>query len=263
MTRPVLAAWLLLCSAGTVFAQGDETPPAPPQQDPKAAYQELAAAYGKAFAEWREAAKLAIKAAQESGGDFPAIAMRPPSKQFVERAIALAGDHAGTDGAVPFLVFVVKNAYEEHAEVRQALKALWADHSATAAIAPALDHVARVYFSDHDVQAEVTQLLDAVVDDNPDVDVKAQALITRGNLRLQIAENDAQRDAAAADIRKAAATTKNADVLKLAKDALFEIENLQIGCTAPDIVAKDTDGVDFKLSDYRGKVILLDFWGFW
>jgi peroxiredoxin len=31
----------------------------------------------------------------------------------------------------------------------------------------------------------------------------------------------------------------------------------------PDIVAKDTDGVDFKLSDYRGKVVLLDFWGFW
>ena len=23
------------------------------------------------------------------------------------------------------------------------------------------------------------------------------------------------------------------------------------------------DGVTFKLSDYRGKVILLDFWGYW
>jgi cytochrome oxidase Cu insertion factor (SCO1/SenC/PrrC family) len=29
---------------------------------------------------------------------------------------------------------------------------------------------------------------------------------------------------------------------------------------APDIVATDQDGKEFKLSDYRGKVVLLDFW---
>ncbi len=30
-----------------------------------------------------------------------------------------------------------------------------------------------------------------------------------------------------------------------------------------DFEATDTDGVKFKLSDYRGKVVMLDFWGFW
>ena len=30
--------------------------------------------------------------------------------------------------------------------------------------------------------------------------------------------------------------------------------------TAPDIVGTDQDGKEFKLSDYRGKVVLLDFW---
>lgn len=29
---------------------------------------------------------------------------------------------------------------------------------------------------------------------------------------------------------------------------------------APDIVGTDQDGRQFKLSDYRGKVVLLDFW---
>jgi peroxiredoxin len=29
---------------------------------------------------------------------------------------------------------------------------------------------------------------------------------------------------------------------------------------APDIEGEDQDGVRFKLSDYRGKVVLLDFW---
>ena len=33
--------------------------------------------------------------------------------------------------------------------------------------------------------------------------------------------------------------------------------------SAPDIAGTDTDGVAFKLSDYSGKVILLDFWGDW
>ena len=44
---------------------------------------------------------------------------------------------------------------------------------------------------------------------------------------------------------------------------LFELDHLQVGMVAPDIEAKDQDGVAFKLSDYRGKVVLLDFWGFW
>ena len=32
---------------------------------------------------------------------------------------------------------------------------------------------------------------------------------------------------------------------------------------APEIEAEDLDGVSFKLSDYRGKVVVLDFWGNW
>lgn len=44
---------------------------------------------------------------------------------------------------------------------------------------------------------------------------------------------------------------------------VFELKNLRIGMVAPDIVANDLDGVEFKLSDYRGKVVVLDFWGNW
>jgi hypothetical protein len=37
----------------------------------------------------------------------------------------------------------------------------------------------------------------------------------------------------------------------------------QVGQPAPEIAAEDVDGVQFKLSDYRGKVVMLDFWGNW
>jgi hypothetical protein len=44
---------------------------------------------------------------------------------------------------------------------------------------------------------------------------------------------------------------------------LFEIRHLSVGKAAPDISGKDIDGRAFKLTDYRGKVVLLDFWGHW
>jgi hypothetical protein len=44
---------------------------------------------------------------------------------------------------------------------------------------------------------------------------------------------------------------------------LYAIRNLSVGRTAPEISGIDVDGRTFKLSDYRGKVVLLDFWGHW
>ncbi|MDG2013349.1 MAG: redoxin domain-containing protein [Pirellulaceae bacterium] len=48
-----------------------------------------------------------------------------------------------------------------------------------------------------------------------------------------------------------------------AKGTIFEMRYLAIGKTAPDISGEDLDGEEFKLSDYRGKVVVLDFWGDW
>jgi hypothetical protein len=38
---------------------------------------------------------------------------------------------------------------------------------------------------------------------------------------------------------------------------------IAIGKPAPEISGEDLDGKSFKLSDYRGKVVMLDFWGNW
>ena len=48
-----------------------------------------------------------------------------------------------------------------------------------------------------------------------------------------------------------------------ARAALEEMKVRGIGKPAPDIAGDDLDGKPFKLSDYKGKVVLLDFWGFW
>jgi hypothetical protein len=47
-----------------------------------------------------------------------------------------------------------------------------------------------------------------------------------------------------------------------ARAELFGIRHLTVGKQAPDIEGEDQDGKRFKLSDYRGKVVLLDFWSY-
>jgi hypothetical protein len=48
-----------------------------------------------------------------------------------------------------------------------------------------------------------------------------------------------------------------------AASELNEIRNLGIGKPCPEIVGEDIDGKPFKLSDYKGKVVVVDFWGDW
>ncbi len=49
----------------------------------------------------------------------------------------------------------------------------------------------------------------------------------------------------------------------LAAPPLFELKYLSVGKTAPEIDGEDIGGVKFSLGDYRGKVVLLSFWGDW
>lgn len=71
--------------------------------------------------------------------------------------------------------------------------------------------------------------------------------------------------------KKASDATNTAidfDVVKPASfDGDFNPEGLEVGTEvgklAPEIIGEDLDGVAFKLSDYRGKVVMLDFYGDW
>ena len=43
----------------------------------------------------------------------------------------------------------------------------------------------------------------------------------------------------------------------------FVLVNFSVGATPPDIEGKDAEGKPLKLSDFRGKVVLLDFFADW
>jgi hypothetical protein len=44
---------------------------------------------------------------------------------------------------------------------------------------------------------------------------------------------------------------------------LFRLEHLRVGKPFPEIEGQDATGASFKLSDYRGKVRVIEFWGLW
>ena len=74
---------------------------------------------------------------------------------------------------------------------------------------------------------------------------------------------DDKRLEAIADLRQVCELVPGTDRSAAAERGLFELENLQNGMPVPEIVGPDIDGVEFKLSDYRGKVVVIDFWGDW
>ena len=49
----------------------------------------------------------------------------------------------------------------------------------------------------------------------------------------------------------------------MAENGLFVMRHLSVGKVAPEITGQDIDGRPFKLSDYRGKVVMLSFWAHW
>jgi thiol-disulfide isomerase/thioredoxin len=97
-------------------------------------------------------------------------------------------------------------------------------------------------------QAEAEQLLERVKRDFADVPQPQFMAEGPGNLRLS---------------RNAMPQTNLKTYGSLAEQALFEIRALAVGKVAPDVEGEDADGRRFKLSDYRGKVVVLTFSGNW
>lgn len=51
--------------------------------------------------------------------------------------------------------------------------------------------------------------------------------------------------------------------LNLFQSFKVQDDGLKIGAMAPEFVMKDINGREVKLSDYKGKIVLIDFWASW
>lgn len=232
------------------------------------------------------------QAAKDDAERQKIIADMPKQDVFAKKLWPIV-DEAPTDEASAKALCWIANA-AEGADKQKACDLLLQHHLARPEIADVLQSMV------YEPSASSLAFLERVAKDAPSADVKGKALFAQAQLCNQIVEtanrlaggNDeelknfleylgAERSAWLRGIDKKAFAARAealfdkvvADHAKvamydgtlgdLAKAELFETRNLAIGKVAPDIVGKDADGNPMKLSDYRGKVVVLDFWGEW
>ncbi|MGH9777615.1 MAG: TlpA family protein disulfide reductase, partial [Candidatus Acidiferrales bacterium] len=79
----------------------------------------------------------------------------------------------------------------------------------------------------------------------------------------QVHWEDGRKDEAKAAFEMARAAAPERWTAKKAEQYLFELEKLNVGQPAPTFSATTLDGKPVRLEDYRGKVVLLNFWATW
>lgn len=174
----------------------------------------------------------------------------------------LVADNLKEEGVSKIIEWVIENGYAQ--ERKKVGELIWS--------LPKNDQLMVKYVQILSFYGEREQL-EAVIKKLPNGNVNQKA---RFRLALLIAE-DAQRDLTLTDTERAKENQTVVSILdklkkeddldeflqRWIKDLRYKVTHLVVGCEAPEIEGFDQDGKRFRLSDYRGKVVLLPFWGIW
>lgn len=225
----------------------------------EAMYASIEADYNSEMKEFREA----FESAKPSEKRKVYSEQFPDMNEFSDRFMELAEKHPKSDVAAMSLGWVVSNVRSGDANAK-ATELLFENHMDSKEIASACFPLAR----SEDPAAQ--ERLEMLVKKSPHDVVKGAATLCLATRLKSLSEQDDSIEQSDYLAMFKTVVDDYGDIefngTKLSKDAavaIFEIENLSIGSEAPDIQAEDLDGVVFKLSDYRGKVVVLDFWGHW
>ncbi len=188
-------------------------------------------------------------------------------KQLLKDARAIAEAEAGTETAAEGWAFVLTNAPQVgNMELAgKAFDILIAKHLASPAwkeLAPTIGGLPSMGLDEE----KVDKALHSLMEKSPHKLVQAAAMFSLGDYLTGQSDELKHTDGLALleRVSKEFADVKEAqDYVKRAEGTMFRIEKLQPGMPVPDFEASDENGVKFKLSDYKGKVVLIDFWGFW
>lgn len=259
-TSTFLATWALLCAP---WAGAQEEKAAPPK-DPKQRLESLEAEMKQIIDDWRAQAskqREEIEKARKEGKPIPAISMRPDFSKLVPKYEAAAKEYAGTSDAMPFLSWLLTSMADRDA-AKRAAETIAKDHAASPEVLPL---VPMFPYLERAIGKEGAEAFTrAIRAKNRHPDVLAAVLFTEHEDTIKNAELDSDEYKAARTALVAAAEkASDAEIKAKIQGAIDLREKLSSGSVAPDIAGVDLDGVAFKLSDYKGKVIFLDFWGDW
>lgn len=255
MLKKISIAGLFLAVACSAFGFGGS----PPAQNAETAklqklqrdYMTALQAYEKPYENVHtaeEAAKIHLDPKKN-----PALSYLPKVKTFAQHV-------KDPNVAVDAWMFVIQVAggAGNTKEADGAVATLMARYVKQPAISKLAQSLPYMFYEDPKRDSKIVGMLDKIEAGNPDPNVKASALYSKAKLI-----GGANADEATKIYEEIVAKYPNTSFGKNAKADIYEMQNLVPGKVAPDFEAEDENGRKFKLSDYRGKVVVLDFWGFW
>ncbi len=290
MIRTTFGLLALLALLPALPARDKAETPTPTQQ-----YQALVKEYQTAMMEFRKA-YFAAKTPQDQQKVFQEKYPRPD--KFAPRFLEVAEKNPQDPAAVDALIWIVQSQVDTSdpkGPRAKALKILFRDHVQNEKM------VKVCYRLGFARDEESRQLMRAVLEKNKYRSAQAHACLslarqTENRLRLARRFKDQPEMAKRYEVirgKEAFEALAKADLDKLSKEveAFYErivkdfadvaapdsgtfgemaeqkLEGLRhpilVGKPVPEIDGEDIDSKKFKLSDYRGKVVMLDFWGHW
>lgn len=197
-----------------------------------------------------------------------------PSAGFLPRFEALAARQKGTPAALSCYIQIIElDSSAPGGSPRaceRALAALLSDHLAAEELEA---FCLGLQYGGPLSHVSVVDALGKIRGGSPHRKVKAAATfalaVELGSGRADAAKRDENRKTARGLYDELAKTFGDLNMpagksyARVASAFVFELDHLGVGSPAPDFEALDETGARFKLSDYRGKVVMLDFWGFW
>jgi len=192
----------------------------------------------------------------------------PSAEPYAKKVLKLVQDHPQDAGSATGVSWLVTQA-ASFPEGQIALQLLGTTHVSHADIAEA---VKSLEYYPYEIGAPI---LKAVREKNPNKTEKAAATYALGMQHFR--RYEAATDEKLAEAEKSLAmdyfqeiSGKYADAnikgFPLADQAgrtMYELQNLSVGSECPEIDGNDVDGAAIKLSDFKGKKVVLIFWGGW
>jgi hypothetical protein len=257
MKRILLSLLLLAGGAGGLVAQADD---APKQKEKAGAASKR---YDALVKEYESAREAYFKSYSQAKTDEARRKLNyPQAESYAARFLALAQENPQDSAALDALVWIATNC-RNGKERETSLELLLKDHAKS----PRMMKVAQSLIYSERATAE--PWLRSLLKETTEHDVKGWGTYALGRV-LRAEDRSGNRNIAEAEKLFEEVAANYGDVkgyekslAVAAQGELFELRNLAIGQTAPDIEGQDVDGKKFKLSDYRGKVVVIDFWGDW
>ncbi len=246
------------------------------QASADSAWEKLDAEYAKAHEAWM--AGMMKLQGEGHAMMFNSDAMPPhPIETFRPRFRKYAEDHANTPEALPALAHLLEGGFSmmgaKDKSAEWALARMKEHHAGDPKIS---DHIETIKHARMSVGEDaVIALMEEVAKVNPDRTTRGRAWLAMADMlyegsplaRMMGTDNTpeakAKKTRAIEILRKTSKEYPGTDIAKQADAFLYAIEHLEVGMKAPEIVGKDVNGQDIRLSQFNGKVVAIVFWGTW